>query len=57
MDLCRACEFYFFIVETAGKTLEEMKYIFDAKNSSKETIKKTNGTVDGNGYVLHMESA
>ncbi|KAI9048825.1 hypothetical protein LZ554_007656 [Drepanopeziza brunnea f. sp. 'monogermtubi'] len=32
---------YFFFVETAGKTLEEMASIFDAKNPRKESTKKT----------------
>ncbi|EKD13962.1 lactose permease [Drepanopeziza brunnea f. sp. 'multigermtubi' MB_m1] len=32
---------YFFFVETAGKTLEEMASIFNAKNPRKESTKKT----------------
>ncbi|EPE26367.1 MFS general substrate transporter [Glarea lozoyensis ATCC 20868] len=48
---------YFFFVETAGKTLEEMKYIFDAKNPRKESTKKTRIAVDERGQVLHVGDA
>ncbi|KAG4033090.1 hypothetical protein MFRU_005g01070 [Monilinia fructicola] len=43
---------YFFFVETAGKTLEEMKSIFDAPNPRKESTKKTNMIFDGSGRVM-----
>lgn len=31
---------YFFAVETAGKTLEEISEIFEAENPRKESVKK-----------------
>ncbi|KAL5389684.1 hypothetical protein DPSP01_002179 [Paraphaeosphaeria sporulosa] len=43
---------YFFFVETAGKTLEELKYIFDSKNPRKESVKKVRVAVDESGHVL-----
>ncbi|KAL3421658.1 lactose permease [Phlyctema vagabunda] len=49
---------YFFFVETAGKTLEEMKDIFDAPNPRKASTRKTRIQVDqGTGQVLKMEDA
>ncbi|ETS77587.1 hypothetical protein PFICI_09649 [Pestalotiopsis fici W106-1] len=46
---------YFFFVETAGKTLEEMSEIFEAKNPRKESTKKTKVDLDASGRVLHVE--
>ena len=43
---------FFFFVETAGKTLEEMSVIFNAKNPVKESIKKTKVKVDRSGSVV-----
>lgn len=43
---------YSFFVETAGKTLEELKEIFEAKNPRKESTKKVKVRVDENGHVL-----
>ena len=43
---------YSFFVETAGKTLEELKEIFEAKNTRKESTKKVKVRVDENGHVL-----
>ncbi|QSZ32373.1 hypothetical protein DSL72_001947 [Monilinia vaccinii-corymbosi] len=43
---------YFFFVETAGKTLEEMKEIFDAPNPRKESTKKTTVAFDESGRVI-----
>jgi len=49
---------YFFFVETAGKTLEEMKEIFDAPNPRKASTKKTKIQVDqGTGTVLKVDDA
>jgi MFS family permease len=45
---------YFFFVETAGKTLEEMGDIFAAKNPRKESTKKTKMSVDAAGNVLEI---
>ncbi|ATZ50894.1 hypothetical protein BCIN_06g03640 [Botrytis cinerea B05.10] len=43
---------YFFFVETAGKTLEEMASIFDAPNPRKESTKKTSVALDESGRVM-----
>lgn len=49
---------YFFFVETAGKTLEEMNEIFDAPNPRKASTKKTKIHVDqGTGTVLKVDDA
>lgn len=47
---------YFFFVETAGKTLEEMGEIFEAANPRKESTKKhkLEFEVDESGKVLHI---
>lgn len=43
---------YFFFVETAGKTLEEMSDIFSADNPRRESTKKTIVEVDETGQVV-----
>ena len=48
---------YFFFVETAGKTLEEMSEIFNAKNPRKESTKKTRIDVDESGRVVGVDDA
>jgi MFS family permease len=49
---------YFFFVETAGKTLEEMNDIFEADNPRKFSTLKTKVVIDrGTGTVLKMEDA
>ncbi|TDZ15771.1 Lactose permease [Colletotrichum orbiculare MAFF 240422] len=45
---------YFFFVETAGKTLEELKSIFEAPNPRKESTKKTKVVVDEAGNVVNV---
>ncbi|KAK1995246.1 general substrate transporter, partial [Colletotrichum falcatum] len=45
---------YFFFVETAGKTLEELKTIFEAPNPRKESTKKTKVAVDEAGNVVNV---
>ncbi|KAG9256759.1 lactose permease [Emericellopsis atlantica] len=45
---------YFFAVETAGKTLEELSSIFNAKNPRKESTRKTKIEVDESGNVLNI---
>ncbi|KAK2040080.1 general substrate transporter [Colletotrichum somersetense] len=45
---------YFFFVETAGKTLEELKSIFEAPNPRKESTKKTKVAVDEAGNVINV---
>ncbi|KAJ5153550.1 Lactose permease [Penicillium canariense] len=47
---------YFFFVETAGKTLEELKDIFDAPNPRKASMKKTRVEVDESGTVVKVEA-
>ena len=47
---------YFFFVETAGKTLEEMSEIFDADNPRKESTKKTKVDIDETGRVVNIEA-
>jgi hypothetical protein len=46
---------YFFAVETAGKTLEELSSIFEAKNPRKESTRKTTMQVDEAGNVLGVD--
>ena len=47
---------YFFFVETAGKTLEELSAIFEAPNPRKESLKKVKVALNTNdGTVLHVE--
>jgi MFS family permease len=48
---------YFFFVETAGKTLEEMSEIFDAPNPRKESTKKTKVEIDERGQVVQIDDA
>lgn len=45
---------FFFFVETSGKTLEELKSIFEARNPRKESTKKTKVVVDGAGNVVNV---
>jgi hypothetical protein len=46
---------YFFFVETAGKTLEEMSEIFEAKNPRKASTQKTKVELDSTGRVVHVD--
>ena len=46
---------YFFAVETAGKTLEELSSIFEAKNPRKESTRKAKIEVDQGGHVVNVE--
>jgi MFS family permease len=46
---------YFFFVETAGKTLEEMREIFDAKNPRKESTRRTRIKVDEGGRIIGID--
>ena len=49
---------YFFFVETAGKTLEEMSDIFNADNPRKESTKKTKVDIDeSTGRVVNVGDA
>lgn len=46
---------YFFFVETAGKTLEELKEIFEAPNPRKESTKKVKVGLDNTGNVVNID--
>lgn len=46
---------FFFFVETAGKTLEELSEIFEAKNPVKKSLEKTRVTVDEAGRVMSID--
>jgi MFS family permease len=46
---------YFFFVETAGKTLEEMGEIFEAKNPRKASTGRTRVRVDEGGRVVGID--
>ncbi|KAF2162117.1 hypothetical protein M409DRAFT_69331 [Zasmidium cellare ATCC 36951] len=46
---------YFFFVETAGKTLEELSEIFEAKNPRKASTRKVKVEMDEAGNVVHVE--
>ncbi|KAF1993784.1 general substrate transporter [Amniculicola lignicola CBS 123094] len=46
---------YFFFVETAGKTLEELKEIFDAPNPRKASTRKVKVAIDDRGQVLNVD--
>jgi len=49
---------YFFFVETAGKTLEEMNEIFEAPNPRKFSTMKTRAVIDrGTGAVVKIDDA
>ena len=48
---------YFYFVETAGKTLEEMKEIFEAPDPVKKSLEKTKVQIDGSGHVLSTKEA
>jgi len=47
---------YFFFVETAGKTLEELKHIFEAPNPRKASVKRSKIQVVG-GHVQNVTDA
>ena len=46
---------YFYFVETAGKTLEQMSSIFDSPNPRKESTKKTTVLIDDRGNVVDIQ--
>lgn len=46
---------YFFFVETAGKTLEELKQIFEAPNPRKASTRKTKVAMAEGGQVVHVD--
>lgn len=48
---------YFYFVETAGKTLEELSEIFEARNPRKESTKRALVVVDQRGSVVRVEGA
>lgn len=48
---------YWFFVETAGKTLEELKEIFDAPNPRNASLKRTKIAVDQSGQVVNVHDS
>ncbi|KAI1342979.1 lactose permease [Xylariaceae sp. FL0016] len=46
---------YFFFVETAGHTLEELGAIFEAKNPRKASTKKVKVELTDNGHVVNVK--
>lgn len=46
---------FFFFVETAGKTLEELSEIFNAPNPRNASLKRTRVAMDDRGQVLNVE--
>ncbi|PSN65076.1 MFS lactose permease-like protein [Corynespora cassiicola Philippines] len=46
---------YFFFVETAGKTLEELREIFEAPNPKKASVQKVKIEVNDRGQVLNVD--
>ncbi|KAF2794605.1 MFS lactose permease-like protein [Melanomma pulvis-pyrius CBS 109.77] len=47
---------YFFFVETAGKTLEELKEIFEAPNPRSASIKRVKVAMDERGQILNVDA-
>lgn len=47
---------YFFFVETAGKTLEELSEIFEAPSPRKASTKKVTVGLDEDGRVVDVDS-
>lgn len=48
---------YLFFVETKGKTLEQLKAVFEARNPRKESTKRTKVAVDEGGHILGVGEA
>jgi MFS family permease len=48
---------YFFFVETAGKTLEELKEIFEAPNPRKASVKRAKVEMTETGQVINVRDA
>ena len=48
---------YFFFVETANKTLEELSVIFEAKNPRNKSLEKTKVEVDRSGRVMSVSGS
>lgn len=46
---------YFFFVETAGRSLEELSSIFNAKNPRKASTKKVKVGMTADGEVLDVD--
>ena len=48
---------YFFFVETGGKTLEELREIFEAPNPVKASIQKVKVDIDESGRIVAVEDS
>ncbi|CAA9962223.1 hypothetical protein CFE70_005629 [Pyrenophora teres f. teres 0-1] len=46
---------FFFFVETSGKTLEELKDIFEAPNPARASLKKSKVAIDETGQIHNVE--
>ncbi|KAA8622957.1 Lactose permease [Pyrenophora tritici-repentis] len=46
---------FFFFVETSGKTLEELKEIFEAPNPAKASLRKSRVAIDETGQIHSVE--
>jgi len=49
--------YYSFFVETAGKTLEELKGIFEAPNPRNESLKRARVEISDRGEVVNVDTA
>ncbi|KAH9860718.1 hypothetical protein J1614_012050 [Plenodomus biglobosus] len=48
---------FFFFVETAGRSLEELSEIFNAPNPKKASLKRAKVAMDDRGHVLNVEES
>ena len=48
---------YFFFVETAGKTLEELKEIFEAPNPRNASLKRAKVEIDDRGQIHNVQES
>jgi hypothetical protein len=48
---------FFFFVETAGKTLEELSEVFNASNPKAASLKRSKVELDGRGTIVTLEDA
>jgi Sugar (and other) transporter len=48
---------FFFFVETAGKTLEQLSDIFSAPNPRNESLKKVKVAIDERGSIISVDHA
>jgi hypothetical protein len=56
-DISRQLTIGSFFVETAGKTLEDLKDIFEAPNPRKASVKRARVEMTETGQVLNVQEA